>query len=157
MTVQGSRQSVSGSRHAGECPILTTKCWHQSCKAKIDLMVVCFASPMPLLFDARLVNGRSIKCQTKAHGPASDRDRARGLNLLTADSTPNSITFFSNKDHKPLISYFVCCVEAVERMARESGVFILFDLRLRRGHDSNYIGNDNDNKLAARHGWYRNR
>ena len=104
---------------------------------------------------------------------AADRDRVRGLNLLTADSTTNSSSFFSNDDQKPLVSYFVCCVEAVERMARESGffilfdlrlrrahesgVFILFDLQLRRGHNSIFVGNDNDDKLAAPHGWYSNR
>ena len=67
---------------------------------------------------------------------AADRDRARGLNLLTADSTTNSSSFFSNNDQKPLVSYFVCCVEAVKRMVRESEVFILFDLRLRRARKS---------------------
>ena len=64
-----TRGGVSGPSNKTLTPVM---------KAKIDLMVVCFASTMPSLFDARLINGRSIKCQTKAHGPRQQTGIGRG-------------------------------------------------------------------------------
>ena len=94
---------------------------------------------------------RSIKCQQWPSGrAAADRDRARGLNLLTADSTTNSpVLSLATDDSKPLISMSYCYVEAVERMARKSWSFhsfSIFDVRLRRGQDGIYVGNDNERR-----------
>jgi len=71
---------------------------------------------------------RSTKCQQWPSGrAAADRDRARGLNLLTADSTTNSpVLSLATDDSKPLISMSYCYVEAVERMARKSWSFHSF-------------------------------
>jgi hypothetical protein len=55
---------------------------------------------------------RSIKCQQWHSGQAAaDRDRARGLNLLTADSTTNSVIYLATDDSKPLISMSYCRTE----------------------------------------------